>query len=40
MNKAGFVIDTSVLVSALMSNREASYKIQSLMPTGEFEFHL
>ena len=40
MKKHGFVIDTNILVSALMSNRGASYKILSLMPTGKFEFHL
>lgn len=40
MKKRGFVIDTNVLVSALMSKRGASYKILSLMPTGKFEFHL
>ena len=40
MKKHGFVIDTNVLVSALMSKRGASYKILSLMPTGKFEFHL
>ena len=40
MEKHGFVIDTNVLVSALMSKRGASYKILSLMPTGKFEFHL
>ena len=40
MKKHGYVIDTNVLVSALMSNRGASYKILSLMPTGKFEFHL
>ena len=40
MKKSGFVIDTNVLVSALMSNRGASYKILSLIPTGKFEFHL
>lgn len=40
MKKHGFVIDTNVLVSALKSNRGASYKILSLMPTGKFEFHL
>jgi putative PIN family toxin of toxin-antitoxin system len=40
VKKHGFVIDTNVLVSALMSNRGASYKILSLMPTGKFEFHL
>ena len=38
--KRGYVIDTNVLVSALMSNRGASYKILSLLPTGKFEFHL
>ena len=40
MEKRGFVIDTNVLVSALMSKRGASYKILSLLPTGKFEFHL
>ncbi len=40
MEKHGFVIDTNVLVSALMSKRGASYKILSLRPTGKFEFHL
>jgi putative PIN family toxin of toxin-antitoxin system len=40
MKKSGFVIDTNVLVSALMSKRGASYKILSLLPTGKFEFHL
>ena len=40
MKKHGFVIDTNVLVSALMSKRGASYKILSLLPTGKFEFHL
>ena len=40
MKKQGFVIDTNILVSALMSNRGVSYKILSLMPTGKFEFHL
>lgn len=40
MKKSGFVIDTNILVSALMSKRGASYKILSLMPTGKFEFHL
>ncbi len=40
MKKSGVVIDTSVLVSALKSNRGASYKILSLMPAGKFEFHL
>lgn len=40
MKKSGFVIDTSVLVSALMSKRGASYKILSLIPSGKFEFHL
>lgn len=40
MKKHGFVIDTNILVSALRSNRGASYKILSLMPSGKFEFHL
>ena len=40
MRKHGFVIDTNILVSALMSKRGASYKILSLLPTGKFEFHL
>lgn len=40
MKKHGFVIDTNILVSALMSKRGASYKILSLLPTGKFEFHL
>ena len=40
MKKQGFVIDTNILVSALMSKRGASYKILSLMPTGKLEFHL
>ncbi|MFN0111703.1 MAG: putative toxin-antitoxin system toxin component, PIN family [Blastocatellia bacterium] len=40
MKKHGFVIDTNVLVSALMSKRGASYKILSFLPTGKFEFHL
>ncbi len=40
MKKHGFVIDTNVLVSALMSKRGASYKILSLIPTGKFDFHL
>ena len=40
MKKHGFVIDTNVLVSALMSKRGASYKILSLLPSGKFDFHL
>ena len=40
MKKQGFVIDTNILVSTLMSKRGASYKILSLMPTGKLEFHL
>ncbi len=40
MKKHGYVIDTNILVSALMSRRGASYKILSLLPTGKFEFHL
>ena len=40
MKKSGFVIDTNIFVSALMSNRGASYKILSLIRTGKFEFHL
>lgn len=40
MKKHGFVIDTNVLVSALMSRRGASFKILSLMPSGKFDFHL
>jgi putative PIN family toxin of toxin-antitoxin system len=40
MQRRGFVIDTNVLVSALRSNRGASYKILSLLSTGKFEFHL
>lgn len=40
MSKLGVVIDTNVLVSALMSNRGASYKILSLMSAGKFDFHL
>lgn len=40
MKKHGFVIDTNILVSALMSKRGASYKILSLLPTGKFAFHL
>jgi putative PIN family toxin of toxin-antitoxin system len=40
VKKHGFVIDTNILVSALMSKRGASYKILSLLPTGKFEFHL
>ena len=40
MKKHGFVIDTNILVSALMSKRGASYKILSLMPTGKFDFHI
>ncbi len=40
MKKHGYVIDTDILVSALMSRRRASYKILSLLPTGKFEFHL
>jgi putative PIN family toxin of toxin-antitoxin system len=40
MKKYGFVIDTNILVSALMSRQGACYKILSLMPTGKFDFHL
>ena len=40
MKKQGYVIDTNVLVSALMSRRGASFKILSLLPTGLFTFHL
>jgi putative PIN family toxin of toxin-antitoxin system len=40
MKKHGFVIDTNVFVSALLSKRGASYKILSLLPTGKFAFHL
>lgn len=40
MKKHGFVIDTNILVSALMSKRGALYKILSLMPTGKFEFYI
>ena len=40
MKKSGIVIDTNVLVSALLSSRGASYKLLSLLPTGRFEFHL
>ena len=40
MKKYRIVIDTGVLVSALKSNRGASFKILSLMPSGKFEFHL
>ena len=40
MKKHGYVIDTNILVSALMSKRGASYKILSLMPTGKLAFHL
>ncbi|MBM3240302.1 putative toxin-antitoxin system toxin component, PIN family [Candidatus Poribacteria bacterium] len=40
MKKYRVVIDTGVLVSALKSNRGASFKILSLMPSGKFEFHL
>ncbi len=40
MKKHGFVIDTNILVSGLLSKQGASYKILSLMPTGKFEFHL
>ncbi len=40
MQKHGYVIDTNILVSELMSNRGASYKILLLMPKGKFEFHL
>ena len=40
MKKYRVIIDTGVLVSALKSNRGASFKILSLMPSGKFEFHL
>lgn len=40
MKKNGFVIDTNILVSALMSKRGASYKILSLLPSGKFDFHI
>jgi len=40
MKKYRVVIDTGVLVSALKSNRGASFKILSLLPSGKFEFHL
>jgi predicted nucleic acid-binding protein len=40
VERRGFVIDTNVLVSALMSKRGASHRILSLMPTGKLEFHL
>lgn len=34
------VIDTNVFVSALMSNRGASYKLLSLVGTGKFEINI
>lgn len=40
MTKYQVVIDTGVLVSALKSNRGASFKVLSLMPSGKFGFHL
>jgi putative PIN family toxin of toxin-antitoxin system len=40
MKKHSFVIDTNILVSALMSKRGASYKILTLLLAGKFEFHL
>jgi putative PIN family toxin of toxin-antitoxin system len=40
MKKHGFVIDTNILVSALMSKRGASYKILTLLLAGKFVFHL
>ena len=40
MKKYNVVIDTCVLVSAVISNRGASFKIVSMMPSGAFECHL
>jgi len=40
MRKYSIIIDTGLLVSALKSNRGASFKILSLMKSGTFEFHL
>ena len=40
MKKWSIVVDTAVLVSALKSNRGASFKMLSLIPSEKFEFHL
>ena len=40
MKEWSIVIDTSVMVSALKSNRGASFRILSLITSGKFEFHL
>lgn len=40
MTEWNIVIDTSVMVSALKSNRGAAFRILSLITSGKFEFHL
>lgn len=40
VTELSIVIDTSVIVSALKSNRGASFRILSLIPSSKFEFHL